>query len=340
MHRQDFLHKDAETRLCEHYMAAGAVCSLSTNSERLLEAARETFLRVESPQAAADFSLRLWVDSAGTRPQIWPKPYVRGLDHLVFAGFDAQSSILADLRTRRVIGRFSAAMATDSRHWKTIIFPMLLSIMAGSVGIVELHASCLAKEEDEDRGKDKVGLILSGPSRSGKSTLAKALTEVGFGFLSDDRTFCSLTQGKLQAWGLPRPLKLRRDAALWFEEFRDREPTDVQNGERVFHYEPKQRAISKCEPQLLVFLERQERPGFSMTAMDKSEARSRLEKDLLAETPDAVQKQKEVLGEILSLPCYVLEYGGHPREIAEQLASSLLNMPEYQSPSGEKWRAL
>jgi hypothetical protein len=184
-----------------------------------------------------------------------------------------------------------------------------------------------------------VGLILSGPSLSGKSTLAKALTEVGFGFLSDDRTFCSLTQGKLQAWGLPRPLKLRRDAASWFEEFGDREPTDVQNGERVFHYEPKQRAISNCGPLLMVFLERQERPGFSMTAMSKSEARSRLEKDLLAETPEAVRRQHEVLEEILSLPCCLLRYGGRPHVIAERLATSLLKMPEYRLQSGDKWRA-
>jgi hypothetical protein len=331
MHRQDFLHKDAETELREHYMAAGAVCSLSTNCERLLEAARDTFLPIESPQTTIDFSLRFWVDGAGTQPQSWPKPYVRGLDHLVFAGFDAQSSMLANLGTRRVIGRFSAAMASDSRYWKTTIFPMLLSIIAGSIGIVELHASCVAKDRD--------GLILSGPSLSGKSTLAKALTEVGFGFLSDDRTFCSLGQGKLQAWGLPRPLKLRRDAASWFEEFRDREPTDVQNGERVFHYEPKQRAVSNCIPRLMVFLERQERQGFSMTAMNKSEARSRLEKDLLAETPEGVRRQHEVLEEILSLPCCLLRYGGRPQVIAEQLAATLLTMPEYQLPSGDKWRA-
>jgi hypothetical protein len=333
MHHQDFLHKDAETTLCEHYMAGGAVCRLSTNSEELLETARDTFLPVESAQTTPDFSLRFWVDGAGTRPQSWPKPYVRGLDHLVFAGFDDRSSILADLRTRRVIGRFSTAIASDSRYWKTIIFPMLLSIMAGSVGIVELHASCVAKD------KDHVGLILSGPSRSGKSTLAKALTEVGFGFLSDDRTFCSLTQGKLQAWGLPRPLKLRRDAASWFEEFRDREPTDVQNGERVFHCKPEHKAISKCEPRLLVFLERHERPEFSMTLMNRNEARSRLERDVLAETADAVRKQKKVLDELLSLPCSLLRYGGRPQAIAEQVAASFLNIRECQLPSGEKCRA-
>jgi hypothetical protein len=168
MRRRDFLRKDAETHLCERYMAAGAVCSLSTNCEQLLEAARDTFLPVEVSPDSVDFTLRLWVDNAdGAQPPL-PQPYVRGLGHIVFAGFDAGSSTLADLRTRRVIGRFSVGMAADATYWRTVIFPMLLSIVAGSVGLVELHASSVAR--------DQRGLILIGPSRSGKSTLAMALT--------------------------------------------------------------------------------------------------------------------------------------------------------------------
>jgi hypothetical protein len=329
MRRQDFLHRDVETGLCQHYLAAGAMCSLSTNCEQLLETARDTFLPVEMPQAPVDFSVRFWVDGAGVPQASWPKPYVRGLGHLVFVGFDSSSSMLADLRTRRVIGRFSLAMASDARYWKMVIFPMLLSIVAGSVGLVELHASCVAK--------DQRGLILAGPSRSGKSTLAMALTEAGFRLLSDDRTFCSSARGKLQAWGLPRPLKLRREAASWFEEFRDREPKDLQNGERVFHFEPKQRSIPKCEPQLLVFLERGGR-GFAMAPMKKSELRSRIEADLLAEVPDAIRKQAASLDELLSLPCCLLRYGGQPQEIAQRLAASFLSIPESQTSTGARWR--
>jgi hypothetical protein len=335
MQRQDFLHKDVETKLCEHYMAAGAMCRLTTNSEQLLAAARDTFFAIEPPEAAVDFSLRFWVEGSHNPPHSWPtpwpKPYLRGLNHLVFAGFDAKSSMLADLHTRRVIGRFSTAMAGDTGYWKMVIFPMLLSIMAGSVGLVELHASCIAK--------DHRGLILAGPSRSGKSTLAMALTKSGFRLLSDDRTFCSLADERLQAWGLPRPLKLRREAGTWFGEFRDREPTDLQNGERVFHFEPTQRGAPKCEPKLLVFLDRQEQRGFSISSMDKSETRSRLEAELLAEAPDAIRKQAAPFDNLLSLPCCVLRYGGSPQEIAERLAASFLNMPECEMVSGAKWRA-
>jgi hypothetical protein len=292
----------------------------------LLEAARDTFLPVEVSPDSVDFTLRLWVDNADGAQPPWPQPYVRGLGHIVFAGFDAGSSTLADLRTRRVIGRFSVGMAADATYWRTVIFPMLLSIVAGSVGLVELHASSVAR--------DQRGLILIGPSRSGKSTLAMALTETGFRFLSDDRTFCSLRRGKLLAWGLPRPLKLRREAAAWFEGFRDREPPDVRNGERVFHCEPNQligpQHDPKCEPRLLVFLEQQQISGFYMSPMKCSEVRSRIEKELLAEDSEAVGKQAETLDGLLSLPCYTLQYGGRPQMIAGQLATSFLNISECQ----------
>lgn len=320
---QDFLHTSAETPLCEHFTAVGAVCSFATNSESLLAVARDTFLPVEqpadSPLTPDDFSIRLWVDDSHPAQPPWPKPYVRGLGHMVFAGFDTRSSLLADLRTRRVIGRFSAGMVADTGYWRTVIFPILLSVLAGSVGIVELHASCVAESQS--------GLVLIGPGGSGKSTLAMALTHAGFRFLADDRIFCSFKRGKLSAWGMPRPLKLRPEAAAWFEEFRGREPRGfqkaVQNGELVFHCEPNQqfgRPVSReCEPRVLIFLDRQNRTGFSMTPMERSEARRRIEIDLMHENPEAVDAQAETIEKLLDLPCCHLEYGGRPQEIAEQL---------------------
>jgi hypothetical protein len=122
---------------------------------------------------------------------------------------------------------------------------------------------------------------------------------------------------------MPRPLKLRREAAAWFEEFRDREPLHVQNGELVFHCEPNQQfgrqRAPECEPRLLVFLDRREGPDFRMTRMPPSEVRSRIELDLMAEAPEAVQAQAETIDELLALPCWHLTYGGRPQVIAEQL---------------------
>lgn len=324
MNSRDFFHAHAETHLCEHYSAAGALCSLSTNSEQLIGAARSSFLPLETQDEPVDFCLRLWVDDVSSAQPPWPKPYVRGLGQHVFIGFDSDSSMLADVGERRVIGRFSAAMARDTAYWRTVIFPMMLSVIAGSVGLVELHASCVARDQE--------GLVLLGSSCAGKSTLAMALTGAGFRLLSDDRTFCSSKDGNLSAHGLPRPLKLRRDAAAWFKELRDQEPMDVQNGERVFYCEPNRllarQGLPACEPRALLFLERQQSPRFSLIPLGTHEVRSRIERDLLAEIPKAVEKQEQTLENLLAIPSWQLLYGGSPQAIADQLDMAFFSGPE------------
>ena len=77
-----------------------------------------------------------------------PKPYVRGLDHLVFAASDCGRRLLADLRRRRVAGRLSSSMARDVSYWKMIIFPILLTIIGSAVSIAELHSACTAYKDD------------------------------------------------------------------------------------------------------------------------------------------------------------------------------------------------
>src|SRR5262249_8843374 len=157
-----------------------------------------------------------------------------------------------------------------------------------------------------------------GPSRSGKSTLALALVQSGFRLLSDDRVFCFVQDRRLVAYGLPRPLKLRREASGWFDELRDRSPTHGPNGGSVFFYEtavgnaPRE---STCQPVALLFLDQQQTSMFRMIEMRPGEARARIETDLLAEMPGAIQSQEGVLNHITDLPCWHLQYKGSPQSI-------------------------
>src|SRR6516162_436120 len=106
----DFLKQEAKTPFREFFLACGLPWEIRTNSQTILQAARETFCSVDKPRAGGRLGLRLWVDSEESPSRQWPKPYVRGLDHLVFAGFDSGSSVLIDLLGRRVVGRFSKRM--------------------------------------------------------------------------------------------------------------------------------------------------------------------------------------------------------------------------------------
>ena len=318
----DFLHKDAETELCECYVAAGAVCRLLTNSEQVIDAARDTFLLTKDPRGAAYFSIRCLVDPAAYAAPPWPKPYVRGLDHLVFASFDEGISMLADLRTRRMFGRLSTAMAADRAYCRTVIFPMLLTIIGASVGLAELHCACVAKDQN--------GVLLAGASGSGKSTLALALSQAGFGFLSDDRTFCSLDNGPVEAWGLPTRLKLRPEAALWFQDLRQ-QPSPVTPSENAdLWFEPEQlngvKRARRCRPTSLIFLEKRDGVRFALRSLSSAEALARLDRDLMAEFPPAAARRYETLRKVAAIPCWSLQYGGAPQWVAGEISQHLARL--------------
>jgi hypothetical protein len=316
----DFLRKHAKTPLLEHFLMAGVNGVIATNSESILAAARACFGRHQCAPCDPRLHLRLWVDSRGCTQPPWPKPFFRGLDHLVFAGFDSQNSILIDLRSCRAIGRFSPAMGGHQVTWKTLVFPVLISIMSATVGITELHCGCVARG-----GK---GLLLVGRSGAGKSTLSLALAQGGFTYLTDDRTFLSRWEGRLAAWGLPTQLKLRLDALDWFPELKDLRQTTVKSGERAMWLDPSPalgiQRIQRCEPVGLVFLERQECAPCGLSAVAADHAGRQLEADLMAEAPEAAAGQRAMIADLVKLPCWRLTYGGSPQDVARFLYSRLL----------------
>jgi DNA polymerase III delta prime subunit len=319
MESSDFLKLRALTPLCETYVAAGLLCEISTNSKRILEFARELFTEGPPRQTPVDIRLRFWVDAQARTAAPWPKPHFRGLGQLVFAGFDSANSLLVDLRTRRVIGRFAEPMASDRTYWKAIIFPMLLSVVAASSNVVELHCACV-----ERRGE---GLLLAGSSGSGKSTLSLALARNGFAFVSDDRTCISTRDGRLWAWPLSRTVKLRPDSLPYFPEIAQCESKLAWSPDRVFELNGGQPyRVSKapcCEPRWIFFLEQQEAPRFELISVPPAEAAVRLESGLMQEGPEEMQAQRLNIRKLAELPCWILRYCGEPHEVAQALAASL-----------------
>ena len=312
----DFLHIQAHTPYVEAYRAAGAAWRLSTNSRPILKAAAQSFQAISDSHLTADLALRLWVDPQSQSCPPWPKPYVRGLEHLVYAGFSQDSSLVIDLRTRRVAGRLSVEFAADTQYWNRVVFPMLLSITAASLGITELHCACVAK--------DGHGLLLAGPTRSGKSTLSMALAQSGFGFLADDRTFCSSRDRTVSAYGSLTDLKLRNDSTSWFPQARLENVGHSNHSEiRVQPESVGLLRIRQCEPRLLIFLERHEATRCCFVPLAKEEAANRLQADLMVESSEVLHAQRHLISLVTELPSFVLHYAGTPQAIAKELASCL-----------------
>jgi hypothetical protein len=326
----DFLRTKAVTPLNGQYWAAGVQLRITTNFEPILNAAQKTFEEGIPPghNRTEEVRLRFWVEDTPQSGVPKSKPYFRGLDHLVFAGFDGRNSILINLRDQFGIGRFTPEVASDEKFWETILFPALLTIVGPSAGLTPLHCACVAWKGS--------GLLLAGESGAGKSTLSLALAQSGFDFLSDDRTLIGEHQGRLLAWGLSREMKQRVDSITQFPFLSQIKPNgtfkradelrfDARNISGVHH-------IRCCEPRWLVFLERQSRPAFSLTHMPPHEAAWRLESQLHRESSGAQEKQRRTIEHLVTMECYRLRYGGDPHTVAGALHSLVVNGWKTEKP--------
>lgn len=303
-----------------YYRVAGAVCSVSTNSELILAAAGDIFTAIAAPSNAADASMRLWVDPGTPGGPPWPRPHFRGLDHLVFAAFDSENTLLVDLRRRRAIGRLSPAMAADREYLWKAVFPALFGVFTYTIPVTPLHCACV-----ERAGR---GLLLTGASGSGKSTLSLALARAGFGFLSDEWTYFSWRQGRLLASGLSAPLKLLPDAIEHFPELAALEPGVSLNDELAYEVKPEAafgiRRSTQAEPEWMILLERLPTPGFSISKVSPGRIGAEFEEDVeffaahgFAEGKELLVKTLQALG---GISCWRLRHGGRPADVARALS--------------------
>lgn len=315
METPDFLKVAADAPLHEAFCVGGWPCEIHTNRGRVLAAARECFPSVCHPTGLQSLHMTLWVDEGSHVKERRLTPYVRGLDELVFAGFDEANSALVNLGQLSICGRFSSDVGDNPAAWKNTIFPVLLSILGGSLGIVELHGACVARNNK--------GLLLIGGGRSGKSTLSMALAMSGFSFLSDDRTYCSLHEGTLWAWAVPAQAKLRRESVGFFEVLQEQGAAD---NDTDFRFDPEEKLklkhVGKCRPHCLVFLDRVEDQQFELSEVDAADAAALIEQDLMAEGAERVALQDRTIESLIVLPRARLVYGGHPREVAAQLSQA------------------
>jgi hypothetical protein len=314
---------NAPASLQEHYIAAGAICSVSTNSELILAAARDFFTPAPAASASVDATLWLWVDATARGGPAWPAAHFRGLDHLVFAAFDAANTVLVDLRDRRAVGRLSPAMAADRAYLRKVVFPTLFGIFTDVIPVAPLHCACVERE-----GR---GLLLTGASGSGKSTLSLALARQGFGFISDEWTYFSWRGGRFLACGLPTPLKLLPDSPAHFPELIHMRPQISLNGELAYEIEPESvfgiRRISSVEPQWLIVLERQVSPRCTLTRLSQGEAAAEFQEHADYFADHGLSEGRELLvktvGRLAQLSCWRLQYGGQPADVARSLAEFL-----------------
>lgn len=245
-------------------------------------------------------------------------PWFRGRGEFAVARFTPWDTLWFNLRTRAVFGTFSTAMAADRERWRRHIFPTLLGILAATIDIVPVHAACLSQNNR--------GFLLTGPSGTGKSTLAVSLSKRGYAFLSDDWTCLTSNATDVEAWSLPMPVKLLPDAARFFPELQACHVGVSLNGEMAYEVSPEHGLglfqQKSCTVAGVVLLQRTETRGCSISEIDEEEAIEHLVEDLEpleGHLAACYERQVSIIRRLKNIACFRVCFNDHPHAVAQAL---------------------
>jgi hypothetical protein len=304
----------------------GQPCVLHTNSSKLQAIVSSFFQNPMLPETSQTpvASLRLYVEEANGNAEISISklsdisPHFRGFGPFVFATYNQRDKMTFNLLDREVSGVFSAATLANEELWRRIILPVFVGVMTAALGTVAVHSACLVYQGQ--------GIMISGYSGVGKSTLAIALARRGMSLLSDDWTYVSSRNGALEAWGLPVPVKLLPDTVKFFPELAKLSSAPSLNGEMAFEIHPDvffgcSRSMH-CVPTCFLLLERADEPTTTFQPVSGEEISSYLA-DGLEQLPESLrhlrQRQLSLLRGLHSCKLFRLRFHGNPDAVAEQI---------------------
>ncbi len=229
-----------------------------------------------------------------------------------------------NLRVREVYGVCSPELARDSWRWRVDILPALLGILSPVIDVTPVHAACLVRQGS--------GVLLAGPSGTGKSTLAVAMAKRGFALLSDDWTYLS-AGSEVEAWGIPVHVKLLPDANRFFPDLLAYHVATSLNDETAYQVPPDECfGISRClrsRVTAIVLLERATKPGCHIALIDAAEAIDHLAAEIEPlEGPLArcYERQSCLIRRLGHAFCLRLSFNDHPESVAEALDVALTVM--------------
>jgi hypothetical protein len=285
---------------------SGTMCHVASNSPCVAETLEKW--RVDAPLPGwSGFSLEVMVNhgDAGSAA-----PHFRGLQHLVFASFGPSNIFLFDLLRKKVTATVSARTVADRAFWDRILLPIAMGVMGPAVGVLPIHAACLAMG-----GR---GVLIAGASGAGKSTLSVALAQAGFDFLADDWSYLALQQNELVAHGMSVPAKLLPDAVNYFPVLA-RHAVGVSLNQELAYELPIQefgaRSQRRCNPHWFFFLERTPAERCRITRISSVQARLYVERSvdrLPRELVEMIQTRTALIDQLTRLSCWKLTYSGPP----------------------------
>jgi len=193
----------------ETFFPLGFPLQIRTNSEKVLDAARQSWGCFRKLHSDAPLLITLIVDES-LRSSLPPIPTSRIERHLLTILADAANFIVSDLNKGQAWGQVSSALLQSLQHLRYYFLEAAALSMIATLRAVALHAACVAW-----RGR---GILLCGESGAGKSSLAFACARSGWDYISDDASYLLLKDYGRTAIGNSHHIRFRDSAPQLFPE--------------------------------------------------------------------------------------------------------------------------
>jgi hypothetical protein len=131
------------------------------------------------------------------------------------------SMAVVDVARRDSTAYVTRGLVNDTAHFRYGVLEAITLAILTQLDRQPVHAAAITR--------DQAGLLLAGPSGTGKSTLTYAATRHGFKVLAEDMVYVQM-RPRLRVWGLPGHLHLPAPARRHFPELATSLPTLLANG--------------------------------------------------------------------------------------------------------------
>ncbi|HUK19721.1 MAG TPA: hypothetical protein VLW65_25050 [Bryobacteraceae bacterium] len=249
LRRLDPLRRGIRLPLKGTYHPGGFCVEIATNSEDVLASAGEAWGHSAPEYGCDPLKLRVLVQPEGRLAQ---QPSHRMQGHMYAIVSDAHNFAQVDLASQLGCIWASEQTAADHPSLRCFFLECSVYVMLSQRHIVAVHAACVVR--------NGAGILLSGSSGAGKSSLSYACARAGWTFVADDATWLLAESDSRMAIGHSRRARFRPDAPALFPELERYAVRARPNGrigiEVPLAELPHIRAASRAPIRAVVFLER------------------------------------------------------------------------------------
>jgi hypothetical protein len=283
----------------------GFPVSLASNSPLVLQAADISWGTYQNLFMTPPLDVRCLVGDSDSPACVEP-PVFRSQSHLLSIVVDNENFACLDLERAFSFGWVSRKTAESTEYFRQCILDVMIYPLLEIKYLITLHAACVLFN-----GR---GVLLTGDSGAGKSSLAYACAKRGWTFVSDDASAFFRDARTPEVIGHPHRFRFREPVGELFPEFQGLRSTLRAYGKPTIEVRTTGLPIETASSgpiDFVVFLNRRDFTSGppQVVRLDSEDAWGRLLSSVWDVQLPALDKRVEALGRLLTKPIYEIRYG-------------------------------